>query len=599
MMVKRKNLWIALLLVLALVTSGFQSPVLAAGLSNQGTISVIGSDVQNPLLTETTVQYGDKETALDALKMAVGDTNVELTNTSYGKMIKGIDGQEAKGTYYWAFYINGVAAQVGADSYNVQAGDSLSFRYIDWTKPPQNTVSLKVVNGAKNTTNDLKGIAIIGQPTALQFLQVALGSDKVGLTETKYGKMITSINGINAKGTNYWAFYINGKMATIGADSYKLLPNDQISYQYESWQNTPGDTTNTENNSSAGGTISKAALNKAVDSASGYVVNHQVSEWEAIALNKAGKTIPTSYMENVKKVVQEKQGKFRLITDTERYTLGILAAGGDPTNIGGYNLVESIYNGNVTKQGLNGVAYALIALDSAKFKIPDSATWNRDKLLAQLLQKQNKDGGWAWDESTNSDIDTTGMILTALAPYKNQSGVKEKVDAAVQYLSTHYQNAKIDNSSTAAQVVIALSALGIDANGSLFAKENTSLVQYLLSFQNKDGGFDWKGGDVSDVFSTAEGIQGLAAYQLYATGKGPLYQLPLAAQTTVKENSTTPAVKQPLTQSVVVESNSNKVSTKGNPLPNTATNTYNLLILGSFLMMIGLVFYLREKKRNA
>ncbi|MCM2533081.1 DUF4430 domain-containing protein [Neobacillus pocheonensis] len=259
MMVKRKNLWIALLLVLALVTSGFQSPVLAAGLSNQGTISVIGSDVQNPLLTKTTVQYGDKETALDALKMAVGDTNVELTNTSYGKMIKGIDGQEAKGTYYWAFYINGVAAQVGADSYNVQAGDSLSFRYIDWTKPPQNTVSLKVVDGAKNTTNDLKGIAIIGQPTALQFLQVALGSDKVGLTETKYGKMITSINGINAEGTNYWAFYINGKMATIGADSYKLLPNDQISFQYESWQNTPGDTTTTENNSSAGGTISKAA----------------------------------------------------------------------------------------------------------------------------------------------------------------------------------------------------------------------------------------------------------------------------------------------------------------------------------------------------
>lgn len=57
--------------------------------------------------------------------------------------------------------------------------------------------------------------------------------------------------------------------------------------------------------------------------------------------------------------------------------MGALAAGEDPTNIEGYNLVQAIYNGNVTKQGLNGVAYALIALDSANFEVPSSAKWTR------------------------------------------------------------------------------------------------------------------------------------------------------------------------------------------------------------------------------
>jgi hypothetical protein len=361
---RKMNLWMVAILVIALLTSGFQAPAFAAEQGKQGTVTVIGTDATAPLLAETTVQLSDKETAAEVLENAVGKDNIEYTHTDYGDMLTGINGLKAVGTNYWAFYINGIAAQVGASSYLVQDGDKISFRYTDWMKPSANAVSIKVVDNTKKTTKNLSGVSIIGNPTALQLLQVSLGADQVGLTDTQYGKMITSINGLKAEGTNYWAFYVNGKMAPVGADSYKLQPGDQISFQFESWK-APSDNGNNGNNGNNGGqikpghSVSSATVNQAITSVSGYIMKHEIGDWEAIALKRSGKKIPSIYLQNVEKLVQQNQGKFHKITDTERYILGILAAGGDPTKVEGYNLVKEVYNGNVTKQGLIGVAYCL------------------------------------------------------------------------------------------------------------------------------------------------------------------------------------------------------------------------------------------------
>ncbi|MFJ5712910.1 DUF4430 domain-containing protein [Neobacillus sp. NPDC093127] len=599
----RKNLAMVLLLVFALFTSGFQTPALAANQEKQGTITVIGTDAANPLLPETTVQFGESKTATQALVNAVGESNIEFTDTTYGKMLTAIKGEKAEGTHFWAFFINGVSAQVGADNYIVHNGDKLTFRLSDWTKTPESMVSLKVVDGDKKIVNNLPDIEVIGTPTAFQLLQVALGPEKVGFSESQYGKMITSINGLEAEGTNYWAFYIDGQMASVGADSYALKSGNQISFQLESWQDVPadggagGDGQPNPNPNSPAGTVSDADLQAAVDAVSQYVLKSQIGEWEAVALKQAGKTIPASYLEAVKALVKEREGKFTRITDTERYVLGILAAGGDPTNIEGYDLVQAIYNGNVTKQGLIGVSYALIALDSAEFSVPADALWTQDKLVNYLAERQNADGGWAWDESATSDIDTTAMIVTALAPYRNQAGIKEKVDASIEYLAAQYKAAKIDNSSTAAQVIIALSALGMDANASLFASDNSSLFQYFLSFQNADGGFDWQGGDVSDVFTTSQAFQALVAYQLFAQGKGSLYHLPLVAEQTPDVES--PEAESPQVEEPSIEKEKPEETVKGHTLPNTAANMYNLLALGLFLMMAGSVIYMKQRKRKS
>lgn len=592
---RTKKLFAVLLLLLGLILA--VEPVLAENLDSKETITINGNaklGIEN-LLPATEFQIEGKKTALDILIETVGESNVEIMESAYGKMITSIKGLKAKDTYFWGFYINGISSQIGADSYLVQPGDQINFQYVDWTVAPEKTTSLKVI-GPNGVLKEVANVEFKGEPTAFQLLQLIFG-DKLVFTDSQYGKMITGIDGIAAEGTYYWAFYVNNKMAETGADSYKLQAGDQISFQLESWEK-PKEEDQKENGSVAIEPISALKLQESIDSATKYVLKNQVGEWEAIALHKAGKQLPSSYLQTVTEQIIKKKGKFSKITDYERYTLGILAAGGNPTNVAGYNLVAAIYNGDVTKQGLNGVFYGLIALDSANFEVPKTAKWTREKLVGHLIEKQNQDGGWSWDGSKNSDIDTTAMVLTSLAPYKDQVNVKTSIDAAVKYLSSQYLTGKIDNSSTASQVVIGLSALGMDANSELFTKENASLIAYLLTFQNKDGGFDWQGGEVSDVFSNGQAIQAIVAYQLQQNGKGSLYELILQPVKTESDDSNQ-TLPEKGTDSVGGENNSDMSQQDGLPLPNTATNRYNYLLFGVLLLLVGVAIFILDKRKKA
>lgn len=65
-------------------------------------------------------------------------------------------------------------------------------------------------------------IAFIDQPTAFDLLKIGYGQENIEYETSEYGVMITSIGGLAAEGTYYWAFYVNDEMASVGVDSYKL-----------------------------------------------------------------------------------------------------------------------------------------------------------------------------------------------------------------------------------------------------------------------------------------------------------------------------------------------------------------------------------------
>jgi hypothetical protein len=574
---KKWNTILSFLVAFTLLFGSFHTTAFAG--ENTETVTVIGD--KETLVELKAVENAEGQSAFNALVKAVGESNIEFTESQYGKMITAIQGVKAEGNFFWAIYVNGVGAQVGADSYILQDGDQISFVYEDWTAAKENKASLTVAGKDTTPLKEATNVGFIKNPTALDLLTVVVGHDQLETSVSEFGTMITGISGLGSEGTYYWAFYVNGEMASVGADSYTLQAGDQITFKYESWDTTTEEDTTGETIETPVTPFDKNTLGTAVNNASTYVLANQVGEWEAIALKQAGKTVPATYLDNLKAVLKEKQGKFARITDTERYVLGILAAGENPTNIEGYNLVEAIYNGDVIKQGLNGVAYGLLALDSGQFEVPENAMWTRDKLVNHLLENQNEDGGWSWDGSATSDIDTTGMVLTALAAHQDQAEVKIHTDIAVEYLSAQYKAGKVDNSSTAAQLVISLSALGIDANGELFSKEGSSLIGFLLSFQNADGGFDWQGGDASDVFSTAQGFQGIVAYQLYVNGGKSLYNL-LSTEQPVVDKVETPTTEE-----------------EGKLLPNTSTDMYNYLTFGIILLLIGAVLYVNERRKKA
>jgi hypothetical protein len=257
----------------------------------------------------------------------------------------------------------------------------------------------------------------------------------------------------------------------------------------------------------------------------------ELSDWGAFSLARSGKSIPSSYLANVEQQLKEHQGTFRNITDYQRIVLGVLAAGGDPTKIAGYNLIEKIYNNDrMTLQGTNGVIFALVALDSRNYPTSADAKWNRDKLIAWLLSQQNADGGWPLVAGDSSLVDLTSMALVALAPYQDQAEVKKATDKAVAWISSHQnengsftENGEI-NSESVAQAITGLTAIGIDPTEARFTKANGNLVAILLTFQQKDGGFAHQTGQDSNTIATEQDLIALDAYQNFVQGKGSIYQ---------------------------------------------------------------------------
>jgi LPXTG-motif cell wall-anchored protein len=106
-------------------------------------------------------------------------------------------------------------------------------------------------------------------------------------------------------------------------------------------------------------------------------------------------------------------------------------------------------------------------------------------------------------------------------------------------------------------------------------------MDYLMSFQNNDGGFALNSGEASDLMATQQGLMAVSAYQLYKNGKGSLYQLPLSPQA-----KSAPAVKETSSQ-------------QGKTLPNTATNSANLVLTGILFILAGTVLVYFNRKRKA
>ena len=94
----------------------------------------------------------------------------------------------------------------------------------------------KITVSQSITTNNHKFISqeVVGGETALDLLKSTTQLKTQGTGTNAY---VTSINGREAKNSNkeYWALYINGKLADVGAGSYTLKNNDKIEWKIEKY----------------------------------------------------------------------------------------------------------------------------------------------------------------------------------------------------------------------------------------------------------------------------------------------------------------------------------------------------------------------------
>lgn len=78
-----------------------------------------------------------------------------------------------------------------------------------------------------------KTISYEGQndKTALELLKA---SHEIVSQDSSIGVFVTGIDGTNNIDSKYWMFYVDGKLAAMGADQYKTKDGETIEWRYES-----------------------------------------------------------------------------------------------------------------------------------------------------------------------------------------------------------------------------------------------------------------------------------------------------------------------------------------------------------------------------
>lgn len=267
-------------------------------------------------------------------------------------------------------------------------------------------------------------------------------------------------------------------------------------------------------------------------------------EWMVIGLSRSGRVISgeDSYYAGVETYVREsidENGRLHKAksTDNSRLILALTALGRDVTDVAGHNLLQGLSQMDfVKKQGNNGPIWALLALDSGNYPVPQGGDVTRQALVEEILRVQTSDGGWAISGDA-ADSDMTGMALQALAPYYAENDqVRQAVDKAVDRLSrmqmenggfgTFSGNGKVETSESVSQVIVALTALGIDPDtDARFVKNGKSALDALLRYALPGGGFRHVPSGELDGMATEQGYYALTAYSRFLEGKTSLYNM--------------------------------------------------------------------------
>ena len=279
-------------------------------------------------------------------------------------------------------------------------------------------------------------------------------------------------------------------------------------------------------------------------------------EWAVLGLARSGYSVPKDYFDNyyanVEKYVKSCKGVLheRKYTEYSRVILALTAIGRDPSNVAGYNLLMPLGDFDKTIwQGLNGPIWALIALDSGNYTIPKNTTAKtqstRQLFVDEILNRQQKDGGWTLDDTRDSDPDMTAMVLQALAKYQSQPAVKTATDKALTYLSKAqdrnggFASWGTVNAESAAQVIVSLCELGIDLNDSRFVKNGHGLIENLLTFRQSNGSFTHTldSAEGNNQMATEQCFYALVAADRAENGKNSLYRMNDVVKNTAKPNT--------------------------------------------------------------
>lgn len=305
--------------------------------------------------------------------------------------------------------------------------------------------------------------------------------------------------------------------------------------------------------------VSEKSLDAAIADTAAFmyktVIDPQVGsiggEWAVLGLARSGYNVPEKYYQDyystVEKYVKACNGKLhdKKYTEHSRLIVALSSIGKDARNVAGYDLTKALGDYDKTIwQGLNGPIWALIALDSRNYPMPQNpeakTQATRQMYIDRILKCQLSDGGWSLFGGTSaassgngvSDPDITGMALQALAKYQDQPAVAKATQEALACMSKQqkenggFASWGSGNSESCVQIIVGLCELGISLDDPRFVKNGHTLLDNLMTFYKKGEGFlHVMDGSGSNQMASEQGFYGLIAAQRALQGKNSLYRM--------------------------------------------------------------------------
>ena len=242
--------------------------------------------------------------------------------------------------------------------------------------------------------------------------------------------------------------------------------------------------------------------------------------WLLIALRQDGAAFDgTACREKLEKTVAETE--IRSLTKALRIALTLQALGSASP------FIAAAADRAAADPGLMPQVFALHLLNNGA----PAESLTREDAARRLLELQLADGGWAVIGSV-CDVDCTAMTLQALAPMISENPeIRAAADRGLAALSAAqlenggFTGMGVENAESSAQVLLALSALGLDeAEEPRLIRNGHTVLDALAGFRLADGGYahDRTSGRMNET-ATVQAFCALAGLRRMRRGGGPLY----------------------------------------------------------------------------
>lgn len=486
----------------------------------------------------------DKVNAFDALQDALGKAGIDSSKNSFpidptfkSVSLKKIDDISAGNGGDWMYEVNRnnsyVDIQTGIDGMTLQNGDRLIVYYgaygvtlsankISYSTNQANSPLVITLENYSSWTSSLTPINNINAKiyykdannNKIEVLNNAIKDNKINISSgLKEGTYTLELSDFKDSG-----------MPNVVADSFNFIINKQTQNNSNGNESNAGSATpSTSPYDNDNSKITKNIDNE-LKTTENYIKNNSTGDaWAILSLTKLGIKPDLTFIKNSAVEVKKDNGLGDFTnTDLEKLIMTLTASGYSPYKFMGYNLVSELYNRDLNSFLINDAIYGLITMNYAN--ISGNYAITKDKLIDTILKDKlsyNQDGSdiLGWTLSGNKiNPDITGLAINALSPYyTTNSDVKASVDKAVSSLSI-LQNESgyiADNfgysSESLDMVILGLTSVGINPEGTQFTKSKGDLVSALLSFKGTDGAYKHNLEGKNDYMASEEALRALIA----------------------------------------------------------------------------------------